>query len=86
MVDLICKFVVKDGNVIGESIDVYEDHLIVKIGSDFIGIPLKSVSKVEKDKVIVKEFDEVQGREIGQNWIEEKSKPVSLEELEKMGF
>ena len=28
--EMICKFVVKDGKVIGESIDVFENTLIVK--------------------------------------------------------
>jgi hypothetical protein len=86
MEDLICKFVVKDGEVIGESIDVYEDFLIVKIGNDFVGIPTNVITKVEKERIFVKDFDLVKGKEIGKKWIEEKSKPVSLEELEKYGL
>ena len=57
MEDLICKFVVKDGEVIGESIDVYEDFLIVKIENDFVGIPTNAITKVEKERIFVKDFD-----------------------------
>ena len=84
--EMICKFVVKDGKVIGESIDVFENTLIVKSGSDFIGIPLENVVDVDKERITVKDFDEKIAREVGKRWIVEKSKPVSLEELEKMGL
>ena len=84
--EMICKFVVKDGKVIGESIDGFENTLIVKSGSDFIGIPLENVVDVDKERITVKDFDEKIAREVGKRWIVEKSKPVSLEELEKMGL
>lgn len=84
--DLICKFVIKDGKRIGESIDVYENNLIVKIGSDFIGIPIDCIMEVDNENIKVKDFDIMLAKEIGKKWIEEKSKPVSLEELEKMGL
>ena len=84
--DLICKFVIKDGKKIGESIDVYENNLIVKIGSDFIGIPIDCIIEVDKENIKVKDFDTMLAKEVGKKWIEEKSKPVSLEELEKMGL
>ncbi|WP_456327169.1 DUF5749 family beta-barrel protein [Archaeoglobus sp.] len=84
--EMICKFVVKDGKVIGESIDVFENNLIVKSGSNFIGIPLESVVEVDKERITVKDFDETLAKEVGKRWIVEKSKPVSLEELEKMGL
>ncbi len=84
--DLICKFVIKDGKKIGESIDVYENNLIVKIGSDFIGIPIDCIIEVDKENIKVKDFDIMLAKEVGKKWIEEKSKPVSLEELEKMGL
>ncbi len=84
--DLICKFVIKDGKKIGESIDVYENNLIVKIGSDFIGIPIDCIMEVDNENIKVKDFDIMLAKEVGKKWIEEKSKPVSLEELEKMGL
>ncbi|ADB58755.1 DUF5749 family beta-barrel protein [Archaeoglobus profundus] len=84
--EMICKFVVKDGKIIGESIDVFENNLIVKSGSDFIGIPLESVVEVDKERITVKDFDESLAKEVGKKWMVEKSKPVSLEELEKMGL
>lgn len=84
--DLVCKFVIKDGKRFGESIDVYGDHLIVKIGSDFIGIPKDCIVEVKEDSIVIKDFDLMLAKEVGKKWIEEKSKPVSLEELEKMGL
>ncbi len=86
MQDLICKYVYRDGKEYGESIDVYEGRLIVKVGSDFLAIPLESVERVEEDKVFIKDFDGRDAEKSGKKWIEEKSKPVSLEELKSYGF
>ncbi len=84
--DLICKFVVKDGKVIGESIDVYDNHLIVKAGEEFFGIPMDCVVSVGREKVFVRDFDFERSKEVGKRWVEEKSKPVSLEELKRLGL
>lgn len=84
--EMICKYVYRGREKIGESIDVFEDNLIVKIGGEFIGIPLENVEKIEKDFILVKDFDSDFAKEIGKRWMEEKSKPISLEELERMGL
>ena len=84
--EMICKFVVKGNENIGESIDVFENYLIVKVGGEFIGIPLDKVVKVDKETIIVRDFDTSSAKEVGRRWIEEKSKPVSFKELEKMGL
>lgn len=83
--DLICRFVVNDGRLIGESIDVYNEHLIIKSAEKFFGVPLSAVRE-DGEKLIVENFDEEKAKEIGEKWVVEKSKPVSLEELEKYGF
>uniref|UniRef100_A0A7C4W531 PRC-barrel domain-containing protein n=1 Tax=Geoglobus ahangari TaxID=113653 RepID=A0A7C4W531_9EURY len=84
--DLICKFVEKNGKKIGESIDVYDGYLIVKKSDVFFGIPTDSIKEVKDEVIIVSEFDEEKGAEIGRRWVEMKSKPVSVEELKKYGF
>ncbi len=84
--DLICKFVFKNGKSFGESIDIYKNYLIVKVGADFIGIPKDCIQKVELDKIVVSDFDENAALEVGKKWIEEKSKPVSIQELKSYGF
>jgi len=86
MHDLICKYVYRDGKEYGESIDVHENRLIVKVGSNFIAIPLESIEKVDEERIFVGEFDGKEAEEIGKKWMEEKSKPVSLEELKTFGF
>ena len=86
MNDLICKYVYRDGREYGESIDVYGDRLIVKVGADFLAIPLDCVERVEDDKVFIREFNSKEAEEAGKKWIEEKSRPVSLEELKAYGF
>ena len=86
MDDLICKYVIKDGKKIGESVDVYENCLIVKVGGEFIAIPKSCIIRVEMENIHVKDFDEEKARELGEVWVVEKSKPVSLEELERMRY
>jgi len=86
MDDLICKYVIKDGKKIGESVDVYESCLIVKVGGNFIAIPKSCIIKVEAENIHVTDFDEERARELGEVWVVEKSKPISLEELERMKY
>jgi hypothetical protein len=81
MHDLVCKFVIRKGENFGESIDVYNDYLIIKIGSEFIGVALSKIEKVEAEKVYISDFDEKEAEELGKKWVNEKSKPISLEEL-----
>ncbi|WP_457591088.1 DUF5749 family beta-barrel protein [Geoglobus sp.] len=83
--DLICRFVRKDGKEIGESIDVFDGYLIIKSSGSFFGVPLSAVRE-DGEVLEVQEYDEEEARKVGERWIEEKSKPVSLEELEKYGF
>ncbi|WP_202320587.1 DUF5749 family beta-barrel protein [Archaeoglobus neptunius] len=84
--DLICKYVFKDSVSFGESIDVHRDRLIVKVGAEFLAIPKACIKSVEADKIVLSEFDEEEAKEAGRRWIEEKSKPVTLEELRSYGF
>jgi|GEM_PF-2320517 len=84
--DLICKFVYLGDKEIGETIDVYEEKLIVKMGAKFAAIPLKNVERVDGDGVYLSAYDEGQALEEGKRWELEKSKPVSVEELKIFGF
>ncbi len=84
--DLICMYVFKGEESFGESIDVYDDYLIVKVGSEFLGVPKDSIKSVEDGRIVIEEFDEEKAREVGRKWLEEKSKPVTLEELKSYGF
>lgn len=83
---MICKFVFKGDKEIGESIDVYNEHLIVKVEADFIAIPLKNIERIEDDRIIISEFDENEAKKAGEKWVTEKSKPIRLEELKAFGF
>jgi hypothetical protein len=79
-------YVFKGEESFGESIDVYKDYLIVKVGSEFLAVPKKAIKSVDGDKIILDDFDEDEAREVGSKWVEEKSKPVTLEELKSYGF
>jgi Tfp pilus assembly protein PilP len=86
MHELVCKFVVRKGEDFGESIDVYKNNLIVKVGSEFIGISLGKIEKVEDEKIYISDFDEKEAEALGRKWMVEKSKPVSFEELKIFKF
>ncbi len=83
---MICKFVLKNGEPFGESIDIYGDYLIVKVESEFLAIPKKCIEKVENENILITDFNEEKAREMGKKWVEEKSKPVSIDELRSYGF
>lgn len=84
--DLICKFVYLGDKEIGETIDVYGGKLIVKMGAKFAAIPLKNVERVDEEGVYISGYDEKEAMDDGKIWEEEKSKPVSIEELKIFGF
>ncbi len=79
---LICMYVEYRGEKIGESLDVFEGHLIFKKGDEFLGVPLGHIREVRDDTVILENFDSSESSKIGELWRERKSKPVSLEELD----
>ncbi len=77
--DLICRFVYKDGKEFGESIDVFENHLIVKVHDKFIAVPLEVVS-FDGEKIYIGDFDEKMALEIGNRWLS-KSRAYDEKEL-----
>jgi len=84
--DLICKFVYLGDKEIGETIDIYEERLIVKMGAEFAAIPMKNMEKVEGEKIYITSYNEKDALEVGKKWVDEKSKPVNIEELKIFGF
>ncbi len=84
--DLICKFVYLGDKEIGETIDIYEEKLIVKMGAEFAAIPMRNVEKIEGERIYISPYDENDAFKMGKKWVEEKSKPVSIEELKIFGF
>ncbi len=65
--DCTCKFVVLDGEKIGESISLYDECLLVKHGSDIFGIPKDRIIAVSEE-IIVGEFDKKEAVTIGKKW------------------
>jgi uncharacterized protein YneF (UPF0154 family) len=69
---MICKFVVDgSGKKIGESVSVADDVLIIKSGSQFLGVPLKHVDSLEKTLVVKGVFDFTKAYELGEKWRKE---------------
>lgn len=70
--DYICKFVVDGkGRMIGESIALDGDVVIIKMGSKFIGIPVKHLSFDEDDDNILRikgMFEIDRAEELGKRW------------------
>jgi hypothetical protein len=79
-------YVFKGEKEFGESIDVYGDYLIVKVGAEFLAVPKKSIKSVDGDRIVLSDFNEEEARNVGRKWMDEKSKPVTLEELKSYGF
>ncbi len=86
MHEFVCKFVYLGEKEFGECIDVDNGKIIVKFRDKFYAVPMDKVERVERDRVVLREFDKRKAEKDGTKWIEEKSKPVTLEELKKYGF
>jgi len=69
---MICKFVTDGiGRKIGESVSIDDDVLIIKSGSQFLGIPLKHVEPGEKTLVVKGLIDFTKAYELGEKWRKE---------------
>ena len=66
---MLCKFVVDgSGKKIGESVSIDHDVLIIKSGSQFLGVPLKHVESAEKTLVVKGLIDLTKAYELGEKW------------------
>jgi hypothetical protein len=69
---MLCKFVVDgSGKKIGESVSIDHDVLIIKSGSQFLGVPLKHVESTEKTLVVKGLVDFTKAYELGEKWRKE---------------
>ena len=69
---MICKFVIDGtGKKIGESVSIDNDVLIIKSGSQFLGIPLKHVEPGEKTLMVKGLVDFTKAYELGEKWRKE---------------
>jgi hypothetical protein len=66
---MLCKFVLDgSGKKIGESVSIDHDVLIIKSGSQFLGVPLKHVESAEKTLVVKGLIDFTKAYELGEKW------------------
>jgi hypothetical protein len=78
---MLCKFVVDgSGKRIGESVSIDHDVLIIKSGSQFLGVPLKHVESSDKTLVVKGLMDFTKAYELGEKWRKE-----SYRELKQHG-
>ena len=69
---MICKFVTDGtGKKIGESVSIDRDVLIIKSGSQFLGIPLKHIELAEKTIMVKGLIDFTKAYELGEKWRKE---------------
>jgi hypothetical protein len=69
---IICKFVIDGtGKKIGESVSIDHDILIIKSGSQFLGIPLKHIEPTEKTIMVKGLIDFTKAYELGEKWRKE---------------
>ncbi|NYT00799.1 MAG: hypothetical protein GKB99_03630 [Methanocellales archaeon] len=78
--DYICKFVLLDGEKIGESIALYGDCLLVKHGPDIFGVPMDSVIAVSEEIVIGK-FNKKEAIKIGKKWKDRCNEDIKDDEI-----
>ncbi len=78
--DYLCKFVLLDGEEIGESITVDDDCLLVKHESEILGIPLDCIIAVSEEIVIGK-FNKKEARKIGKKWKDKCAAEIKDDEM-----
>jgi len=69
--EYLCRFVMDSkGNVIGESVAMDGDVVIIKVGKNFIGIPVKHLEYDKKFLKIKGLFSFDKAEELGRKWAE----------------
>ncbi|MFO7677149.1 MAG: DUF5749 family beta-barrel protein [Thermoplasmatota archaeon] len=68
--DILCKFV-KDGSgrIIGESLSIDNDVLIIKSKDRFLGVPLKHIHSLENTLLVKGLIDLDKAYELGETWL-----------------
>lgn len=68
--DILCKFV-KDGSgkIIGESLSIDNDVLIIKSKDRFLGVPLKHIQSLEDTLLVKGLIDLDKAYDLGENWL-----------------
>jgi len=69
--EYLCRFVADSkGNIIGESVAMDGDVVIIKVGKNFIGIPVKHIEDDGKVLKIKGLFNFDKAEELGKKWAE----------------
>ena len=67
--NFLCRFVVDgSGKKIGESLAIYNDIIIIKTGTKYLGIPLKHVEEDDKKLLVKGLVDRDKAEEMGEVW------------------
>ncbi|MBN1280796.1 MAG: hypothetical protein JXA00_04020 [Candidatus Thermoplasmatota archaeon] len=75
---MLCKFVHDcSGRKIGESVSLDQDILIIKSGSQFLGVPLKHVEETEHTLVVKGIVDFSKAYTLGEKWRKESHKEMN---------
>ena len=66
---LLCRFVFDgSGKKIGESVSIEEDVIIIKSGSQYLGVPLKHIEETGKTLLVKGLVDFEKALELGEKW------------------
>lgn len=81
--NLLCRFVLDGvGRKVGESVAVDEDILIVKSGSEYLGIPLKHIEEEEKTLIVKGLVERDKAELLGEKWRQESFRKIEYNEGE----
>jgi len=78
--DYMCKFVLLDGEKIGESIALYDECLLVKQGSDIFGVPMDRIIAVSEE-IVVGKFNKKESIKIGKRWKDKCADDIKDDEI-----
>lgn len=78
--DYMCKFVLLDGEKIGESIALYDECLLVKNGSDIFGVPMDHIIAVSEE-IVVGKFNKKEAIKIGKKWKDKCADDIKDDEI-----
>jgi len=66
--DILCKFVVQDGQRIGETISIDGGHLVFKQGAEKLYISMSSISGFTDEDVEIGDFNRDEALRLGEEW------------------
>ncbi|MDF1558267.1 MAG: hypothetical protein P1P80_08855 [ANME-2 cluster archaeon] len=78
--DILCKFVVQQGQRIGETISIDSRNLVFKKGGEKLSIPISSILEITDENVVIGNFERDEALRMGEEWLKRTTNSLKFDD------